>query len=234
MHAAKNNRLSSTPRIEPLAARYRSKARDRLLTIEQLGMIYWYCRQRPELFPIFALMLGTGGRPEAMAKFDPLRQYNPRTGLIDTQHPDAPLTNKRNQIIPAIRPLRTVLSAWSIAGAKPVKSHKTAWRTMRRTLELPADVVAKDIRHTIATELYQNPKVPERQVSELLGHAGNLERTTKVYAKYRPDRLEGAVRALSELWLAVSREAKRFGADHSLSNGDRRGKLVVMPRGDKT
>jgi integrase len=50
---------------------------------------------------------------------------------------------------------------------------------MRRALELPADLGATDIRHTMATKRYQNLKVPDRQVSELLGHAGNLSETQR-------------------------------------------------------
>ena len=217
LHAESNNRLPMVPRIASLEERYRSKARDNLLTIDQLGRIYWYARHFPEQFRYFSLMLGTGARPEAVAKFDPARQYDARRNLIDTQHPDAPLTNKRNQFIPAIRPLRPILLAWAKDGAVPAKSRKKAWRTMRRVLDLPADMVGKDIRHTVATELYANPNVPERQTSELLGHAGNLARTTKVYAKYRPERMRAAVKALATLWLEVSRAAHAFGADHRLT-----------------
>ena len=166
-------------------------------------------------------------------KFDPARQYDPRTGLIDTQHPDAPLTNKRNQFIPAIRPLRPILAAWAREGANPAKSRKTAWRTMRRVLGLPGNVVAKDIRHTVATELYANPDVPERQTSELLGHAGNLARTTKVYAKYRPERMQEVARALTTLWLEVARAAHAYRADHLLTKSGRSDQISIAPRADK-
>lgn len=233
LHAEKNHRLPMAPKIANLEKRWRSQARDNLLTIEQLGRIYWYSRHFPEQFRYFALMLGTGSRPEAVAKFDARRQYDAKRGLIDTHHPDAPLTNKRNQFIPAIRPLRPILRAWAADGAKPAKSRKTAWRTMRRALGLPQTVIAKDIRHTVATELYSDADVPERQTSELLGHAGNLARTTKIYAKYRPDRMREAERALTTLWLAIAREARRYGADHVLTKGGRADQITVAPRTPK-
>lgn len=232
LHAEKNHRLPMAPKIPAIEDRYRSPARDNLLTIEQLGRIYWYSRHFPELFRYFALMLGTGARPEAVAKFDATRQYDTKRALIDTQNPDAPLTKKRNQFIPAIRPLRPILQAWAHDGA-PAKSRKTAWRTMRRALDLPDDLVAKDIRHTVATELYSDATVPERQTSELLGHAGNLARTTKIYAKYRPDRMQEAVRALTRLWLNVARAGHAYGADHLLSKSGRKGKIIVAPKGEK-
>lgn len=232
LHAEKNRRLPMAPKIEALESRWRSAPRDNLLSYEQLGRIYWYCRHFPEQFRYFAVMLATGARPEAVLKFDPARQYDPRTGLIDTQHPDAPLTKKRNQFIPAIRPLRPVLAKWAKDGAKPAKSRKTAWRTMRRTLGLPAGLVAKDIRHTVATELYSDPSVPERQTSELLGHAGHLARTTKVYAKYRPEHMREATRALTTLWLRVAREARAYAADHMLTKEHRGEQMRVALKGE--
>lgn len=233
LYAEKNRRLPMAPKIENLESRWRSQSRDNLLTFEQLGRIYWYAKHFPELFRYIALMLGTAGRPEAMAKFDPTRQFDPRTGLIDTQHPDAPITNKRNQFIPAIRPLRTVLAAWAKDGAKPAVSRKKAWRTMRAALGLPADMVAKDIRHTIATELYADPDVPERQIAELLGHAGNLNRTTRRYAKYRPERMAEVTRALTTIWRRVSAEARAYSADHLLTKGGRADKISVAKRDEK-
>jgi len=233
IHAEKNRRVPMAPKIPALEERYRSPARDNLLSIEQLGRIYWYSRHFPDMLRYFTLMLGTGTRPEAAAKFDASRQYDDSNGLIDTQNPDAPLTKKRNQFIPAIRPLRPILRAWAVDGATPAKSRKTAWRTMRAALGLTPETVAKDIRHTVATWLYSDHTVPERQTSELLGHAGHLARTTKNYAKYRPDRLKDATRSLSTLWLAVSREARAYGAVHLLSTVGQNSKITVAKRGEK-
>ena len=51
---------------------------------------------------------------------------------------------------------------------------------MRRVLRLTDDVHPKTIRHTIATLLYADDTVPEREIVEMLGHEGKLARTTRV------------------------------------------------------
>jgi hypothetical protein len=82
-------------------------------------------------------------------------------------------------------------------------------------------VFPKTIRHTVATVLYADETVPEREIVELLGHEGKLARTTRIYAKYDPNRLRNVTRALTTLWMDVSREARRFGSDHYLTTGQR-------------
>ena len=68
---------------------------------------------------------------------------------------------------------------------------------MRRALGLSADVHPKTIRHTIATLLHADG-VPGHEIAELLGHEGNLPRTTRTYAKYRPEHLGNVTRALTK------------------------------------
>lgn len=232
-HAEANLRIPMAPRIKDLDRRYASKLRERVLTIEEMGKIAWYCSHSPELFRFVTLQFATAIRPMAAMKFNPARQYDDRAGLIDQQPDASPQTKKRNAIIPAIRPVRPVLRAWAREGARPVSSHKTAWRIMRRVLGLTPDVHPKTIRHTVATMLYSDESVPERQVTELLAHEGQLARTTRVYAKYSPHRLRDACRALSTLWLEVSREARRFGAVHSLSTGQRGDPFRLVKKGEK-
>jgi integrase len=174
-----------------------------------------------------ALQFATGVRPVAALQFDAARQYDDLTSLIDLQPEASPQTKKRNAVIPAIRPIRPVLRAWARDQRQAVLSRKTAWRIMRRALGLSADVHPKTIRHTIATLLYADETVPEREVSELLGHEGKLARTTRVYAKYDPARLRNAVRVLTMLWLQVSREARKFGADHLLTTIGQGGQNIV-------
>lgn len=104
---------------------------------------------------------------------------------------------------------------------------------MRRTLGLSADVYPKTIRHTIATMLYADETVPEREIVEMLGHDGKLARTTKVYAKYDPTRLRNVTRALTTIWLAVSKEARRFASDHILTTEGQGGRNVIAPKAPK-
>ena len=89
---------------------------------------------------------------------------------------------------------------------------------MRRVMGLPDDIDAKTIRHTLATMLYSRSDVPERQISDLLGHVSDkMHRTSRVYAKYRPDHMAEIARALSTIWLAVSRDARNIAAVQALS-----------------
>lgn len=193
-------------------------------------MIFWYARQHSAaLFRFVALQMATSVRPMAAHQFDPSRQYDDRSGLIDLQPGEAPQTKKRNAVIPAIRPMRVVLRAWAREPFEPVASRKTAWRTMRAALGLSADVHPKTIRHTIATWCYQ-AGVPERQVSEMLGHEGDLRRTTKRYAKYSPKMLREIVIMLSTIWRQTSQLANRFGAVHSLSTEGQGGRIVVIQK----
>jgi integrase len=229
-HAADNMRIAYAPRIRGVETKHKNPLRERVLTMDELGRIFWYARQHsPALFRFVALQLCTSVRPEAAKRFNAREQYNDRTKLIDLQPQAQARTKKRNAIIPAIRPMQVVLRAWARDSFAPVESNKTAWRNMRKALGLSADVFPKTIRHTIATMLYTDPNVPERQVSEMLGHEGKLSRTTKLYAKYDPARLREAVAALTMIWRRISREARRFGADHLLTTGrNEQGKYVAL------
>jgi integrase len=168
------------PKIKGIAERYQSVPRDRVLTIDEMARIAWYASHNPNLFRFVALQFATAVRPQAALRFDPATQFDAKTGFIDLQPGASPQTKKRNAVVPAIRPLSVVLRAWSREGTKTVASRKTAWRVMRRTLGLSPDVHPKTIRHTIATLLYSDETVPEREVSELLGHEGKLAHDTRV------------------------------------------------------
>ena len=198
-----------------------------------MGRNAWFASHNPSLFRFVALQLATGVRPMAAMAFDPATQYDDRRGLIDLQPGASPQTRKRNSIIPAIRPIRPVLRAWAKDGADGVKSRKTAWRNMRKALGLSDDVFPKTIRHTVATMLYEDDSVPEREIVEMLGHEGKLARTTRIYAKYNPNRLRAVSRSLTTIWLAVSREARSFGSGHSLATGLSGGKIKVVAKGEE-
>lgn len=229
-HAQANMRISVVPKIKDIDQRYRSPTRERVLSIEEMAKIAWYAAHNPALFRFVALQFATAVRPTAALSFDPRLQY--RNGLIDLQPNHSPQTKKRNAVIPAIRPLRPILIAWAREPLEPASSRKTAWRIMRRTMGLSDDVFPKTIRHTIATFLYADPSVPEREIVEMLGHEGNLARTTKIYAKYDPQRLGNLVRSLTKLWLEVSRAARKFDADHLLTTGQRGDPFRVVKKSE--
>ncbi|KQM88614.1 hypothetical protein ASE67_02420 [Sphingomonas sp. Leaf23] len=230
-HAESNMRIPYAPKIPTVPKDLLNPLRERVLTLQELGRIAWYAKHYPHLFRFVALQVATSVRPMAAMAFDPKRQYDDRYGLIDLQPEAAPRTKKRNAIVPAIRPMRVVLRAWAAdPEAKQTESIKTAWRIMRRILQLSDDVFPKTIRHTIATWLYNDDTVPERQIAELLGHEGNLRETTKRYVKYDPQRLQQATKALARIWLQVSREARKYSAVHLLSKtGNEQRKVIHRP-----
>lgn len=231
-HAEANLRIPLAPRIGDLEDRHKSPPRERVLTIEEMGRMAWYASHNADLFRYCALQLATAVRPMAALKFEPSKQFDEARGLIDLQPGASPQTRKRNSIIPVIRPLRPILAAWSTSESGTVASRKTAWRNMRKTLDLSPDVFPKTIRHTVATILYSDETVPEREIVELLGHEGKLARTTRIYAKYDPTRLRNVTRSLTTLWMQVSRKARKFGSDHSLTTG-MRGDPYRVVRKDK-
>ncbi|WP_310532462.1 hypothetical protein [Novosphingobium sp.] len=85
----------------------------------------------------------------------------------------------------------------------------------------------------MATLLYADESVPEREIVELLGHEGQLARTTRIYAKYDPTRLRNASRVLTKLWCQVHRSARSYGADHLLTTAGQGGKLIVVEIGQQ-
>lgn len=226
-HAEANLRIPMAPRIADLDQRYQSPPRERVLSLDEMARIAWYASHNIDLFRFVALQFATAVRPQAALAFDPRTQFNAETGLIDLQPGASPQTKKRNAVLPAIRPLRHVLRKWASDKSTPVASRKTAWRIMRRTLGLSDDVHPKTIRHTVATILYADPNVPEREIVELLGHEGKLARTTRIYAKYDPARLSAVTKALTTLWVQVHKLSKEFASDHSLTTVGKGGKNVV-------
>jgi integrase len=228
-YAEDNQRIPAAPKIRDVEKRYRGANKDRVLTEDEMARIAWYAFHNADLFRFVALQMATSVRPMAALAFDPRTQYDHRSGLINLQPGSAPNTAKRNSIIPAIRPLRVVLKAWAAEGAEPVKSRKTAWRIMRRTLGLSDDVQPKTIRYTITTWLYEMEWVPARQISEMLGHTdeSELARTSRIYAKYRPDQLGKVVAGLTIIWRQIARLAKAYASDHRLTTEGQGGKNIV-------
>jgi integrase len=126
-----------------------------------------------------------------------------------------------------------IMRGWALDGCREVASRQSAWRVMRRTLGLSKDVHPKTIRHTVATLLYADPTVPEREIVELLGHEGKLARTTRIYAKYDPNRLANVTRVLTMLWRQIHRLAKAYASDHILTTHGSGHRIVIASRPGK-
>jgi integrase len=224
-HAEAANRISVAPKIPSVDKVMRSKARKLTLTPAQLGAIVAFADYEPDVQAWLWLLIGTGVRPDAALAFDPAAQWR---GPVADMHPvGAPLTNKRNPVVPVIEPLQKLFAAWP--AGKSVKSRRTWWRTMRDKLGHPQAVIPKTIRHTVATHL-RNSGVPGEQISALLGHkdrTDTLETTSEIYAHVDPLRMKATTRALTKLWEQVDREAARWRAVHLLTITDDNNKILV-------
>lgn len=214
-HAEAENRIVA-PKLASVDKKLRSGPRELVLTPKQIGAMLGYAKGETAIWRELALIVATGCRPGHALRFDPAQQWQGE--VIDLQHPDAPVTNKRAAVVPVIDPLRPVLEAWKAAPHESVKSRKTWWRTMLRVLALPDEVEAYTIRHTVATMLDEEG-VPGAQISGIIGHLprsrGTARTTSQHYLHYDPLNCPKARRALTKFFRACAAESDKWAADHS-------------------
>lgn len=79
-------------------------------------------------------------------------------------------------------------------GGKPVKSIKRAFRTACEKAGLDRTVTPHTLRHTAASWMAE-AGIPMSEIAAVLGHRDSRT-TERVYARYSPDYLQRAVRAL--------------------------------------
>jgi hypothetical protein len=91
---------------------------------------------------------------------------------------------------------------------KPVRKINAVWRIARRAAGLDKDFVPYTIRHTMASELRARG-VPELEIAGVLGHHMPNFRSTGRYAKYAPDYLSAARRAIDQVVNEIGRVAAR-------------------------
>lgn len=229
-HAEAAGRIPTAPKLPSIDKKLRSPPREHLFTPAQLGAMVAYADQEPGAQQWLLLMLATGARPDAALAFNPADQW--RGNVIDLHPKGAPLTNKRNPVVPVIEPLRAVLAGWQ---HNPVASRKRWWRTMRAKLGIPATHTPKTIRHTVASHL-RGAGVPGEQISQLLGHkdrTDTLEATSERYAHADPLKMRPTIRALTSLWQSVEREADKWRADHLLTITADKNKIIVDRKATK-
>lgn len=211
LNYAVGKQLPWAPKVPAVPLELRSPPRDVTLTIDQLGAIVAYACYDIEALRWVLGMIATAARPDAVLKWNVAKQWKGEPNL-DTHPFGEPKTKKRNAVVPLIPEFVPWIEAWKAHPHKPVRSRKRWWRTMRAALDLPANVVPKTIRHTIATQLRARG-VPMDEISGLLGHTGE-HRITAGYAKYDPNRLPHAKQQLSAIWNEVCASAKKWHANH--------------------
>lgn len=228
IHNEREKRIRA-PRIKDIGEAYRSDARERILTADELIAMLGYARMHDaNLYRYIALQMATTVRPEAAATFDPANQWH--GSYVDLHPPGWKRTKKVNPRVPMIPELAVMLKEWKADGAKPVASHKRAWRTMRRVLGLADDVHAKTIRYTVATWLSNVPGIDLTKIEVLLGHRA-IKKTSAIYAKIDVDFLDELKPPLSSIWQWAHHGAGQWAAVHKLSK-PLRGQPIMLARKD--
>lgn len=235
-YAANMGRLRAAPRVPALKREYRSQPRDRVLTFQELGAILGYASFDPPFLRWILLMLATAVRPEAALKLNVAQQYEAEHGVLDLHPVGALRTKKHNPPVPVIPELEPWLARTSAnfvsGGPDAIKSMKRRWRTMRRELNLGREVVAKTLRHTVASQL-RWLDVPPSQISGLLGHERQeWNRTTLIYAHLNPRRMLKVKRGLSTIWRKAMDASDTWLSQYE-RNPNTNANCVVHPRSDE-
>jgi len=226
----KQGRLPYAPKVPAVPSEDRSPPRDIVLTIDQLGAMLGYALDDPPLLFFIVDQIATAARPDAVLKWRVADQLK-AGGLYDTHPKGAARTKKRNPVVPV--PLfwgdwLQVRIAGQARDGRPIASMKRRWRTMRAALDLPAEIVPKTIRHTMATELRRR-KVPKDDIAGLLGHQFD-NATSGRYAHYDPTYLAEARSAIDAVWLEAMFAARSWSANHQRHTGNRSGPTRVVLR----
>lgn len=228
LHHAEGEGRITAPKIAPVDRKLLSPPRDRILTPAELGAITGYAMDDTGARRWIAIMLATASRPGPALAFDPETQW--LGDIIDLQPEAEQVTDKRNAVVPVIKPLVAILEDWRAAPGEKVKSRKRWWSTMRRVLGFGAEVTPYTIRHTVMTFMDASG-VPGAQISSIAGHLptsrGLSKTTSRHYLHYDPRNCPQAVRALTKLFSSVEREAAKWRADH-LRTTPLRGKPISL------
>jgi integrase len=201
MRAYREGEITSAPFILPGND---SVTQDLELSVAQSRAL-WAAARLPHERMYLALAYGTLARPEAILELE--RAFvNFERRQLDQNPPGRRQTRKYRPVVPVCDFLLPWLEdapdgplvQWR---GKPIDSFKTAWRGLRRRAGLPQAFVPKTIRHTMSIAL-RSADVPEAEIQGMLGHKAYSGKT-EIYARYRPDYLGQAVRAIDEYMNAL-------------------------------
>jgi integrase len=232
-HAVEEKRATIAPGPgKKLTSKIKPKRRDRVLSMAELSAMIGFARSDEPLWHFILLQLATAMRPEAALKFIVEDQFKPEFDLLDLQPKDAPLTKKRNPVVPAISGISALMEGWTGPWVKDEDGNRfkrltTRWNTMREVLGFGPDVVPKTIRHTVASMLEWN-ECDETQISRLMGHIGENS-TSAIYKHYNPKKMASVKAGLTDIWDEVNAAADAWCAKFAVANGEK-GKLTIVER----
>jgi integrase len=194
--ALREGEIATAPTIS-LALAPEGEPRERLLSSTEAAALL-NAADVDHLRLYLLLAFGTAARPSAILELTTF-QIDCDARLIRLNPPGRKQTKKRRPTLPICDTLLPYLRALPPGpvvsyNGRPIKSIDTAFERARDRAGLSKDVIPYTIRHTVAAEMRKRG-VPVWEVAGWLGHTSGYK-TTERYAKFGPDHLGGAIRAL--------------------------------------
>ena len=180
------------------------------LTIKQAADLFKACNE-PHLAMFLMLAFNTLARPSALLELK-RDQIDIENRIIHLNPKGRKQTNKYRPSVP----ISDTLLPWVAAGAntnliayhgRAIKSVRRSFNVIRDRAGLGADISPYAIRHTMAIEIRKRG-VPAWELAGILGHKSSTFRTTENYAKYDPDHLGLAVRAIDDYFDELKQREK--------------------------
>jgi len=198
IRAWKRGELTSVPFIADVKRDPEMEAeRFRDLNMDEVARLLRAAAAVPHLLKFCVISLNTLARPDAVLDLGPA-QVDMTRRLIKLNPDGRQQTKKYRPVVPVSETLLPWLeqcdgSRFVLYRGKPVASVKKSFARAVADAGLE-DVSAYCLRHTMATELRARG-IPEWEAMGMLGHKSPA-RTTERYAKFRPNYLGEAVRAI--------------------------------------
>ena len=200
--------LKSVPYIESPAI---DNPRERILTMEEMAALF-DAATSDHLLMFLMISANTLARPEAVLD---LTRFQADFGhrLLNLNPQGRKQTKKYRPVVPITATLlpwlRAVKSGHFVSyRGRRIKNIRKAFAESGRSAGIEGRIYPYVLRHTMATELRKRG-VPPWELSGILGHRGEGSRTTEVYAKYAPDYLGLAVKAIDAYFAELSALTKR-------------------------
>jgi len=168
----------------------------------------------------------TGGRPQTAVDLMP-DQFNREAGIVDLNPPRRSQNKKHRAKVRTGRAFQFLLTRWEKAGLDAFGGRYCGYTTMegvksaiqRLSAETGIPISTYSCRQKVTTVLRRG-RVPEDQVSELLGHQRPHLRTTAGYGDWDPDYQREAAAALDAWFWRIRRMAKALAAKETGNSQD--------------
>jgi integrase len=194
--AYREGEIASVPYVKLVSE---SEPRDRVATIDEIAALFRAAQHDHERMYLL-LAICTAARPEAILQLTTF-QIDLDKRLIKLNPQGRKQTKKRRPTLPICGTLLSYLKDAPVGhlvkwAGKPLKGFRTTFNRMKVRTNVPstADLTCYSLRHTMAAEMRRRG-VPNWEVAGWLGHSSGYK-STEVYAKFGPDHLSGATRAI--------------------------------------